>query len=151
MSKREYEVRETNSNREKESSTGFVMGAVIGGVIGACAAWLFTSKQGKELRQTLTDQAGTIVDKTSPLRETVKSKTISLSHGIVQQSTGLLNKVKGTAEQEEGADASQATYISISEPQVKQTAKSKPVDSEQIRKKLAEAQKAFDVEESKVK
>jgi len=163
MSNREYESRETNQSRNEKSSNRFLLGALIGGVVGAAAALLLAPKSGKEFRITLSNQAGSIMDKSGQFRENVMnksneivSKTSSLSQEIVQQSTGLLNKVKGiAAKSDEIAEESELTYIPIQTPKVNPSAKKsieiKSLDSNVIRKKLEEAQKAFDDEESKVK
>jgi len=163
MSSREYESRETNQNRNEESSNSFLLGALIGGVVGAAAALLLAPKSGKELRITLSNQAGSIMDKTGQFRENVMnksnefvSKTSSLSQGVVKQSTGLLNKVKGkAASTDEIVEGSELTYIPIhnpkENPRAKKSIEIKSLDSNEIRKKLEEAQKAFDEEESRVK
>ncbi|MFK9091152.1 YtxH domain-containing protein [Bacillus salipaludis] len=163
MSSREYESRETNQSRNEESSNSFLLGALIGGVVGAAAALFLAPKSGKELRITLSNQAGSIMDKSGQLRENVmnknnefRSKTSSISKGFVQQSTELLNKVKGKAgTSDEMVEDSESTYIPLQTPNVNQTAKKsielKSLDSSEVRKKLEEAQKAFDEEESKVK
>ena len=163
MSSREYESRETNQNRNEESSNSFLLGALIGGVVGAAAALLLAPKSGKELRITLCNQAGSIMDKTGQFRENVMnksnefvSKTSSLSQGVVKQSTGLLNKVKGkAASTDEIVEGSELTYIPIhnpkENPRAKKSIEIKSLDSNEIRKKLEEAQKAFDEEESRVK
>ena len=163
MSSREYESRETNQNRNQESSNSFLLGALIVGVVGAAAALLLAPKSGKEFRITLSNQAGSIMDKTGQFRENVMnksnefvSKTSSLSQGIVKQSTGLLSKVKGKAvNTDEIVEGSELTYIPIQGPKEKPGAKKsieiKSMDSNEIRKKLEEAQKAFEEEESKVK
>ncbi|EKN64418.1 hypothetical protein BABA_23325 [Neobacillus bataviensis LMG 21833] len=145
MSSREYESRETNQGRNEESSNSFLLGALIGGVVGAAAAFLLAPKTGKELRVTLSDSAGTLKDKTS-----------SLSQGLVQQSSGIISKVKGkSVNPSEKAEESEINYIPILSPKENPPAKKsieiKSVDSSEIRKKLEEAQKAFDEEESKVK
>lgn len=159
MSNREYESRESNQNRNDESSSSFILGALIGGMVGAAAALLFAPKSGKELRKTLTEQAGPILDKTGQLRENVASKsselaskTASLSQGIVLQSSELVNKVKGKPAPKEESDP---TYISLQQGNGKEDSK-KPseaghLNSDEIRRKLEEAQKAFDEEENKVK
>ncbi|QCJ43762.1 YtxH domain-containing protein [Bacillus sp. S3] len=164
MSSREYESRDTNQSRNEESSNSFLLGALIGGVVGAAAALFLAPKTGKELRVTLSNQAGSIMDKSGQLRENVMSKgnefmskTSSLSQGIVQQSSGLLNKVKGkSANSEETVEESELIYIPIHNSKEaseakKKSIKLKPLDSSEIRRKLEEAQKAFDEEESKVK
>ncbi|WP_066311135.1 YtxH domain-containing protein [Bacillus sp. FJAT-29814] len=149
MTKREYELRETNQSRnEEDSSSSFLLGAIVGGVIGAAATLLFSTKTGKELRDSV--RKDSILD----LTENVKAKTITLSQGLAQQSTDLLNKVKGKPHVQDAAlEESEQAYISIQGPNSnsgsnKAAGTSK---SDEIRRKLAEAQKAFDEEESKVK
>lgn len=163
MTNREYESRDTNQTRTEKSSSNFFLGALIGGVAGAVAALLLAPKSGKELRDTVSNQAGSIMGKSTEMRENVinksnelVSKTSSLSQGIVLKSSELLNKVKGNAtNRDEGEEKSDSTYISLHQP--KETTNSKKsietgnIDSSEIRKKLEEAEKAFEEEESKVK
>ncbi|MEH7414683.1 YtxH domain-containing protein [Neobacillus drentensis] len=162
MTSREYESRETNQSGNEGASSTFLWGAIIGGVVGAAAALLFAPKAGRELRSSLGSQADSIMDKTANLRENVVaksnelvSKTSSISQGIVLQSSELVNKVKSkTSHKDENSEDSEATYIPIhgsNEFSSKKTSDSKSLDSNDIRKKLEEAQKAFDEEESKVK
>ncbi|MFH7819535.1 YtxH domain-containing protein [Neobacillus thermocopriae] len=153
MSKREIEARET---RKEVTSSSFLLGAIIGGVVGAAAALLLAPKSGKEMRKSITGQADTIIEKSAPLRDNVKSKTISLTQGIAQQSTDLFKKVTGKqANEEEILEGSEIPYIPLQHPQERSGKKSKKdkgtIDSEVIRKKLAETQKAFEEEENKVK
>jgi len=161
MTSREYDSRETNQSRnENEGSSGtFLWGALIGGVVGAAAALLLAPKSGREMRSTLGSQADTIIDKTANLRENVVSKsnelvskTSSISQGIVLQSSELVNKVKNmTSHKDGGNQDSEVPYIAIHGPNESEKSESASLDSSDIRKKLEEAQKAFDEEESKVK
>lgn len=121
MSSKEYELRETNQNQSEDSSSSFLLGALIGGLVGAAAAIFLAPKSGRELRSTLNNQAGTI-----------KEKTVQL-----------INKTKTPIDVEED------NYISIGGmPKVKNDKES--VDEQSIRKKLEEAKKAFEEEEYKV-
>lgn len=152
MTKREYETRETSSNRNEESTSSFLLGAIVGGVVGAVTALLLAPKTGKEIRNSLGGQAGTLIDKTAPLRENVKSKTISLSQGIAQQSTDLLNKVKrkpAEEEEEEQWGESETNYISL--PDQSESKEKRVADSDEIRKRIAEAEKALEKEEIRIK
>jgi gas vesicle protein len=162
MTAREQETRENAQNKNEESSNSFLLGALIGGMVGAAAALLFAPKSGKELRNSLNNQTGSFMEKTVQLRENVVNKsneivnkTSSLSQGFVQQSTDLLNKAKNkTKTNEEFEEKAEIQYITIHNPAEK-TAANKSIkagatpDSE-IRKKLEEAKKAFDAEEYKV-
>lgn len=163
MPNREYDSRDTNQTRNEESSNSFLLGAIIGGVVGAAAALLLAPKSGKEIRNTFSNQAGSLIDKTTSIRENVMTKSnelvskgSSLSQGIVLQSTGLMNKVKGKiTSNEEMNEEEESTYIPIQAPKEKIKAKKSieigPLDSSEIRKKLEEAEKAFEEEENKVK
>jgi gas vesicle protein len=163
MPNREYDSRDTNQTRNEESSNSFLLGAIIGGVVGAAAALLLAPKSGKDLRNKFNNQAGTIFDKTAAMRENVMTKSnelvskgSSLSQGIVLQSQELLSKVKGKiTSQDELKEEGELTYIPLHTPKEKIESKRSieigPLDSSEIRKKLEEAEKAFDEEENKVK
>ncbi|PFP27841.1 hypothetical protein COJ96_14600 [Bacillus sp. AFS073361] len=163
MSNREFDSRETNQTRSEESSNSFLLGAIIGGIVGAAVALFLAPKSGKDLRNTFSNQAGSIIDKTSTMKENVMSKSnelvsksSSLSQGIVLQSTGLLDKVKGKiTNQGEREDETESTYIPIQPLKEKSKAKKSieigHLDSTEIRKKLEEAERALEEEENKVK
>ncbi|WP_042374229.1 YtxH domain-containing protein [Neobacillus jeddahensis] len=157
MSSREYESRESNQARTEDSSGTFILGALIGGVVGAAAALLLAPKSGKELRITLSNQAGQLRESSLNKSGGFIAKTSSLSQDLVQQSSQILNKVKRKAgNQHEVVEESDITYIPIDQPKKenqpsKKTVEIKSLDSTEIRKKLEEAEKAFDEEESKVK
>ncbi|MEH7482758.1 YtxH domain-containing protein [Neobacillus drentensis] len=163
MPNKEYDSRDTNQTRNEESSNSFLLGAIIGGVVGAAAALLLAPKSGKDLRNKFNNQAGTILDKTAAMRENVMTKSnelaskgSSLSQGIVLQSQELLNKVKGKiTSQDELKEEGELNYIPLQTSKEKIESKRSieigPLDSSEIRKKLEEAEKAFDEEENKVK
>ncbi|MEH7374709.1 MULTISPECIES: YtxH domain-containing protein [Bacillaceae] len=163
MPNKEYDSRDTNQTRIEESSNSFLLGAIIGGVVGAAAALLLAPKSGKDLRNKFNNQAGTILDKTAAMRENVMTKSnelaskgSSLSQGIVLQSQELLNKVKGKiTSQDELKEEGELNYIPLQTSKEKIESKRSieigPLDSSEIRKKLEEAEKAFDEEENKVK
>ncbi|MEH7074723.1 YtxH domain-containing protein [Neobacillus drentensis] len=163
MPNRENDSRDSNQTRMEESSNSFLLGAIIGGVVGAAAALLLAPRSGKDLRHTFSNQAGTLIDKSSSIRENVMnkstelvSKSSSLSQGIVLQSSGLLNKVKGKITSHgEVDDERETTYIPIQAPveknKTKKTIEIGTLDSSEIRRKLEEAEKALEKEENKVK
>ncbi|MDQ0196968.1 YtxH domain-containing protein [Neobacillus ginsengisoli] len=164
MTTREQETRENTQNKKAGTSNSFLLGAIIGGMVGAAAALLFAPKSGKELRNSINNQTGPLVEKTIQLRENVVNKsneivtkTSSLSQGLVQQSTELLNKAKKvTKPNEEYEEKSEIQYIPIHTPAEITTGKHSikagtTPDNSDIRKKLEEAKKAFDEEEYKVK
>jgi gas vesicle protein len=120
MSSKDYELRGTNQNNSEESSSSFLLGALIGGLVGAATAIFLAPKSGRELRSKLNSQA-----------ETLKERTVHL-----------MNKTKTPVDTEED------TYIPIGGMQ--KAASESSVDELSIRKKLEEAKKAFEEEEYKV-
>src|SRR3954453_19321867 len=70
---KDYEMRETNHNKREDSSSSFLLGALIGGLVGAAAAIFLAPKSGKDLRSTLNNQAGTLKEKTVQLINKTKS------------------------------------------------------------------------------
>lgn len=164
---RESETRENNQNSENASSKVFLKGALIGGVVGAAAALLLAPKSGKELRHAFNSQASNLLEKSTKLRDEIldkreevtsltREKTASLSKAIIEQSTDLVNKVKNFADESNyDQDDSTTNYISIKVPQQKEHGNKEVLDETfdqefVIRRKLAEAQKAFEEEESKM-
>ncbi|MCM3359274.1 YtxH domain-containing protein [Psychrobacillus sp. FSL W7-1457] len=79
---------------EEVNGKDFIMGVVIGGIIGATTALLLAPKTGTELRGTLSTQAGQLKDKTMDLSSTAKEKTTQLSKQLQEQSGQLVEKVK---------------------------------------------------------
>jgi gas vesicle protein len=120
MSSKDYEMRETKQNKSGDSSSSFLLGALIGGLVGAAAAIFLAPNSGRELRSTLNSQAGTL-----------KEKTVQL-----------MNKTKTPVDVEED------NYIPIGG--MPKATNEGSVDELSIRKKLEEAKKAFEEEEYKV-
>lgn len=82
--------------REESASKDFLLGALVGGIIGAATALLLAPKSGTELRGTISEQATTLKDKSADLSQTAKDKTSELSKKVSDQSNQLLSKVKKT-------------------------------------------------------
>ncbi|MCM3002829.1 YtxH domain-containing protein [Priestia koreensis] len=98
----------TNTTKNKD----FVVGAIVGGVVGAATALLLAPKAGRELRSDINEQATFVRLKTEKLRNSAmekgqglassaKDKTVSLSQTISGQSAQVINKVKGIRKKEE--------------------------------------------------
>lgn len=150
MSVQERNQHESNVSKSNEhiNTKDFLIGALIGGMVGAAAALFFTPKSGRELRSDINEQALVLKEKSGQLRETAmakgselaaaaKEKTNALTQTVSKQSTEIVKKVKGIkptvnglAEVEVGEDP-----IGISE--------------NDIQKKLEETKQAFDETEGK--
>ncbi len=80
---------------EESGSSGFLIGAIVGGIIGAAAALMLAPKSGKELRTDLNTQASTLKEKTSVYTDSAKEKSSGLTQQVKEQSTKVVDKVKG--------------------------------------------------------
>ena len=72
----------------------FVIGALVGSIVGAAAGLLLAPKAGRELRSDVATQAVTLKDKSVELSSTAKDKTVQFSNQLKEQSTQLVDKVK---------------------------------------------------------
>lgn len=59
---------------DRMNGKNFVIGAVIGGVVGATVALLFTPKSGRELRSDLNEGAMQVMDRANHLKQTAETK-----------------------------------------------------------------------------
>lgn len=83
----------------------FILGAFVGGIVGAAAALLLAPKAGSELRNDVAIQAVTLKEKSVELSGTAKEKTTQISNQLKEQSTNLVEKVKAkTAKQPPALD-----------------------------------------------
>jgi gas vesicle protein len=67
----------------------FLMGAVVGGLLGAMAALLLAPKSGRELRQDITEQYGTISEKTQQIANTVSEKTQQIASTVGEKTVNI--------------------------------------------------------------
>ncbi|RDI44307.1 YtxH domain-containing protein [Falsibacillus pallidus] len=135
------QVSETNTterNDQNMNTKDFLIGALIGGIVGATTALFLAPKSGKELRDDLNLQAMQLKEKSSTFKDTAvekgnewaavaKEKTSALSQAV--QTNDLINKVKnlrtaGDAEPGETSDAG--------------------TTADDVNQKLEETKKAFD-------
>ncbi len=110
------------SNQENKTNEGninakdFVIGTLIGGIVGAATALLLAPKSGKELRTDLNEQASTIREKSSQWKDTAyekgtelaavaREKSSELSKALQEQSTVIADRVKSIRNQEEGLES----------------------------------------------
>lgn len=88
------ETRDTVYREEEVNGKDFIIGVLIGGIIGATTALLLAPKTGSELRGNLSTQAGQIKDKTIDFSSNAKAKTTQISKQLQEQSGQLVDKVK---------------------------------------------------------
>ncbi|MDW0117152.1 YtxH domain-containing protein [Sporosarcina thermotolerans] len=103
-----YPYRSNTDDFYEEDNSGagsFLLGALVGGVIGAAAALFLAPKTGKEMRDDFSDQAvhiknksielSTVAkDKATEISAVAKEKTDELAKTIQEQSGQIVDKVK---------------------------------------------------------
>lgn len=145
-------------SKEGLSSKDFLLGTMIGGLVGAATALLLAPKSGRELRSDVNDQATYVRLKTEQMKHsalekgqalavTAKDKTVQLSDTISLHSNQIVNKIKrpGEGAEEEMPEAS----LQVLEDEVENQPSSS--DEDDIQQKLDETKKAFDEVEYNMK
>ncbi|KAB2338866.1 YtxH domain-containing protein [Cytobacillus depressus] len=137
-------------NQEENINTkDFLIGALIGGMVGAAAALFLAPKSGKELRSNINEQAIVLKEKTGQLKDTAmtkgtqlaeaaKEKSNVLAQTVSKQSIELVNKVKSINPLERQNEGSKETNTA-----------QKAVNNDEIQKKLEDTKRAFDETEYK--
>lgn len=83
-----------NNQNSTIDTKDFLIGSLIGGIVGATTALLLAPKSGKELRTDLNDQAGQLKDKSSEVATMAREKSSNLAQTVSTQTTQAANKVK---------------------------------------------------------
>ena len=90
----DYNKGYTDSFYDENESSGagsFLVGALVGGVIGAAAALFLAPKTGSEMRGSLTTQATQLKDKSIEISSVAKEKATELT-SVAKEKTGELSK-----------------------------------------------------------
>ncbi|WP_377888139.1 YtxH domain-containing protein [Alkalihalobacillus sp. R86527] len=94
-----------NNNNNNINTKDFIIGSLIGGIVGAAAALLSAPKSGKELRNDLNQQAGVVKERTSQFRDTAvergtdianraKERSNTIYKQVSDQSNNIVSKIK---------------------------------------------------------
>ncbi|NQX68223.1 YtxH domain-containing protein [Paenibacillus alba] len=83
------------SNEKKGKD--LLIGAVVGGLLGAATALLFAPKSGRELRSDIAGQAQAVSDKTVQIASTVSQKTQGVAKSVSLATTEIVGKAKDAA------------------------------------------------------
>ncbi|KLV21895.1 hypothetical protein CHH55_16330 [Niallia circulans] len=151
--KREQEIIHAN---ESSSSKDFLLGAIVGGVVGAATALFLAPKPGRELLHDLNGQAGMLKEKGIELTDTVKEKgsefisiakdkTGKISNTVTKTSAEIMDKVKNT----KGQENMSARFDELKEEASDLSSSLKNAEFDEIQQKLEETKRAFDETESK--
>lgn len=157
--KKEYEVVDTMDDTNT-TSKDFLLGVIVGGVVGAATALFLAPKPGKELMNDLNAHAGVLKDKGIELSGTVKDKstefisiardkTGNLTNTVSKHSTDLMDKVKGKTNNNKQETTSELFEVREEETVGQTSSEPFQVEYDEIQKKLEETKKAFDETESK--
>jgi gas vesicle protein len=138
-------VNETSGSKE------FLLGAIIGGLVGAATALFLAPKSGKEIRTELNTQAESLKGKTSQLYDVAKTKSAelaevakvkssSIGQAVTKQSNDIMSKVKSIQP------------VNDSEEDIVYEDDFSPVlsDDKELQRKLEETKRAFDETESQL-
>lgn len=151
MVNHETEKEDRQNVNETSGSKEFLMGAIIGGLVGAATALFLAPKSGKEMRTEINTQAENLKGKTSllydvaktkstELAEVAKLKSSSIGQAVSKQSNDIMSKVKSVKP------------VNDSEADVVYEDDFSPVlsDDKELQKKLEETKRAFDETESQL-
>lgn len=75
----------------------FLLGAVVGGIIGAVTALLLAPKPGSELRAELKETAGTVTARTQEIAQQVGERSQAIARTVSAQTTEWVDKAKELA------------------------------------------------------
>lgn len=84
---------------DKHRAEGFLLGAVLGGLVAGASALLFAPKSGKELRRDITDQADEWKDQASEYAHDVKEKGESYYQDAKEKGEAYYQEAKQKGEQ----------------------------------------------------
>ncbi|MGI8383021.1 YtxH domain-containing protein [Robertmurraya sp. P23] len=151
MVNHETEKENRQNVNETSGSKEFLMGAIIGGLVGAATALFLAPKSGKEMRTELNTQAENLKGKTSQLYDVAKTKSTelaevakvkssSIGQAVSKQSNDIMSKVKSIKP------------VNDTEADVVYEDDFSPVlsDDKELQRKLEETKKAFDETESQL-
>jgi gas vesicle protein len=85
--------------QEKQTNgKAFVIGAIIGGVVGSISALLFAPKSGRELRKDIANQVEAASTKTQEAAKAIGTKSRDVVQAVSTQTSELVAKTKSTAQ-----------------------------------------------------
>ncbi|MEG9297177.1 YtxH domain-containing protein [Mangrovibacillus sp. Mu-81] len=148
MTQNQNQNQQTNDNNNINSKD-FMIGTLIGGIVGAATALLLAPKSGKDLRNDLNEQAvvikeksgqwkDTAVEKSNELAAVAKEKSAALSKSVQEQSNTVKDKFKSYRTKSNTEDVND-------ELQEVPVGDATPVqETDNVNQKLEETKKAFD-------
>lgn len=153
--RQENESTQVAKNEDSINTKDFVIGALIGGIVGAGTALLLAPKSGKELISDINTQASQLKEKSSHIADTAKVKGTEWVQVAKEKSNEIVQSAK-----EKSSDLQQTVSKQSADmkDKIKQmTAKddavaeeNAPTSEAEAQKRLEETKVAFDQTEEKV-
>lgn len=89
-----------SQNEDQKNSKDFLIGTLIGGIVGASLALLWAPKTGKELRHNLNEQAHNAKEKGEKLAGTAKVKTTNMFEKVRNASSPVQDDLETKIEEQ---------------------------------------------------
>ncbi len=91
---------ENNHNQDQNiNSKDFLLGTIIGGIVGASVALLFAPKSGRELRQDINQGADYVRERAEEWKDVAAEKSAEWKTVALEKTEGLGERVKNTKNQ----------------------------------------------------
>ncbi|KMK91478.1 hypothetical protein VL03_20110 [Rossellomorea marisflavi] len=138
MMTQQYNQQNPNQTNDSNiNSKDFIIGTLIGGIVGAATALLLAPKSGKDLRSDINEQAGAWKEKTSQWKDTAVEKSNELAAAAKEKSSSLTKTVQEQSNQVVGKIKSYRSGSAEGQEEV-------PAETDDVNQKLEETKKAFD-------
>lgn len=86
------------NNQSNINAKDFIIGSLVGGIVGAATALFLAPKSGKELRNDLNDQAIVLKDKSTEIASKAKETSQTIAKSVQEQSSQVAGKVKNISD-----------------------------------------------------
>lgn len=148
---------------KNNNNKNFVIGSLVGGIVGAAAALFFAPKSGKEIRENLGQQANAMKDRTgritsdafekgTGIANVAKEKSVSLSQVVSEQSSQIMNKVRDITSSSKGQADIVENQVGEALDQISKSSAASETDvqnNENVSDAIAEAVEAISEDEKK--
>jgi gas vesicle protein len=88
-----------SNNNNNINSKDFLIGTLIGGIVGAASALLMAPKSGKELRSDINNQAAVVKDRTVQIKDTALEKSNEFAVSAKERSSTIARTVSDQSNQ----------------------------------------------------
>jgi gas vesicle protein len=100
---------------KQSNGKNFLIGTVVGGVVGAVTALLFAPKSGRELRADIAEQAQVIGEKTQEVAKSVGAQTSEWVGKAKEAASAVASRVEAWKESRSGQEPSEEEVDALEE------------------------------------